>query len=335
MSKPDYYSLLGVSRSATPEELKKAYRKLAMKWHPDKNPGNKQAEEKFKQISEAYDVLSDEKKRSAYDQFGHAGAQGFGGGGFGQGATGGFGGFGGRGGPRGAGGEGGDPFQDIFSEVFGDIFGGKGHAGGGFSRGEKKVKGTDLRYTLNITMEESAQGCEKPIQFSRLRNNKEESARLMVTVPAGVRQGQRLKLREEGDSSSFGGPAGDLFVVINVQEHGLFVRQENDCLMDLPITFSDAMLGTAVDIPTMFGKAQIKIPPGTHSGQLFRLKGKGFAKVGGFGSGDMLVKIIVDTPSHLSAEQKHLVEQLSKGMDETPMVKAFKEKANQYLRMKK
>jgi molecular chaperone DnaJ len=322
MSKQDYYSLLGVSRTATPEELKKAYRQLAMKWHPDKNPGNKQAEEKFKQISEAYDVLSDEKKRVAYDRFGPAGAQGFGGAGFGQGAAGGA--------------ENGDPFQDMFSEVFGDIFGGsKGPSRGGGFRSERKSKGTDLRYSLNLTLEEAAQGCEKQIQFSRLRNSKEENTKLMVSVPAGVRQGQRLKLREEGDSSSSGGLAGDLYVVINIQEHGLFVRQENDCLMDLPISFTDAMLGTSVEIPTLLGKAQLKIPIGTHSGQVFRLKGKGFTKVGGFGSGDMLVKIVVDTPSQLSVEEKNLVEKLAQSIGETPMVKIFKEKSNQYLRTKK
>ncbi|HEX7674493.1 MAG TPA: DnaJ C-terminal domain-containing protein [Bdellovibrio sp.] len=337
MSKKDFYSVLGVSRSATGDEIKKAYRKLAMQYHPDKNPGDKKAEEKFKELSEAYEVLSDEKKRQMYDQFGHAGAQaGYGGagaGGFGGGA-GGFGGFGGFGNGQ-SGGQGGDPFQDIFGDVFSDIFGARGGAGAGAGpRARRQTKGTDLRYTLNISFEESALGTEKVISFMRQRGGKEESAKLSVNVPAGVKEGQRLKLAGEGDSGSTG-PAGDLFVIINVQEHPLFKRAENDVNLDLPVTYTDAILGTNIEVPTLTGKAMIRIPPGTHSGQIFRLKGKGFPKLGGFGSGDMLVRILVDTPPTLSARQKELVEELAKSGEATPLVKAFQDKVSQLMRNRK
>ena len=328
MSKKDFYSILGVTRTASQEELKKAYRKLAMQWHPDKNPGDKKAEEKFKEISEAYDVLSDPKKREAYDQFGHAGAQGFGGAGgpFG-GGPGGFGGFGGQGqGP------GGDPFQDIFGDMFQDIFGG---ARGGPRSHRRPSKGADLRYTLNISFEDSALGCEKVIGFMRQKGGKEESAKLSVNVPAGVKEGQRLKLAGEGDTVQGGGTPGDLYVIINIQEHPLFKRNESDVTMDLPIVYTDAILGTSIEVPTLTGKAMIRIPPGTHSGQTFRLKGKGFPKLGGFGSGDMLVRILVDTPHNISSRQKELVEELSKSTEPTPMVKSFQEKISTLMRNRK
>lgn len=328
MSKKDFYSILGVTRTASQDELKKAYRKLAMQWHPDKNPGDKKAEEKFKEISEAYDVLSDPKKREAYDQFGHAGAQGFGGAGgpFG-GGPGGFGGFGGQGqGP------GGDPFQDIFGDMFQDIFGG---ARGGPRSHRRPSKGADLRYTLNISFEDSALGCEKVISFVRQKGGKEESAKLSVNVPAGVKEGQRLKLAGEGDTVQGGGTPGDLYVIINIQEHPLFKRNESDVTMDLPIIYTDAILGTSIEVPTLTGKAMIRIPPGTHSGQTFRLKGKGFPKLGGFGSGDMLVRILVDTPHNISSRQKELVEELSKSTEPTPMVKSFQEKISTLMRNRK
>lgn len=335
MSKKDFYSILGVARSATPEEIKKAYRKLALQHHPDKNPGDKKSEEKFKEISEAYDVLSDTKKREMYDQFGHAGSQqGFGGG---PGGFGGFGGFGGAGAGAGAGaghGAGGDPFQDIFGDVFGDIFGG-GRPGAGARTRRQQTKGTDLRYTLNISFEDSALGVEKIISFIRHRGGKEESAKLSVNVPAGVKEGQRLKLAGEGDLPSGASGPGDLYVIMHIQEHSLFKRQENDVILDLPIAFTDAIIGTNVEVPTLTGKAMIRIPPGTHSGQTFRLKGKGFPKIGGFGSGDMLVKVLVDTPSHLTNKQKELVEELAKSVEVTPMVKAFQEKVTQIMRNRK
>lgn len=334
MSKKDYYSLLNVARSASADEIKKAYRKLAMQYHPDKNPGDKKAEEKFKEFSEAYEVLSDPKKREMYDQFGHAGAQGgFGGQGGPFGGAGGFGGF--RGGPAGGGQQ--DPFQDIFSDVFSEIFGARGADPGMGAGGPRRrhAKGSDLRYSLNIAFEEAALGAEKVISFVRQRGGKDETAKLSVNVPAGVKDDQRLKLSGEGDTPPTGGAAGDLYVIIKIQEHPLFKRQENDILMDLPVTYTDAILGTSVEIPTLSGKAVIRIPPGTHSGQTFRLKGKGFPKVGGFGAGDMLVRLIVDTPEQINARQKELLEELSKSADETPLVKAFKEKAANILRNKK
>lgn len=303
-----------------------------MQYHPDKNQGDKKAEEKFKELSQAYDVLSDAKKREMYDQFGHAGAQGFGGAGGPFGDAGGFSNFGGFG----RGGEhtqaGGDPFQDIFGDVFGEIF---GNARGPKGRRQQATKGTDLRYTLNISFEDSALGCEKIISFVRQRGSKEESAKLSVHVPAGVKEGQRLKLAGEGDAGPGGGPPGDLYVIINIQEHPLFKREENDVTLDVPIVYTEAILGTNIEVPTLTGKAMIRIPPGTHSGQLFRLKGKGFPKLGGFGSGDMLVRILVDTPHHLSSRQKDLVEELAKSSEVTPLVKNFQEKVSQLNRTRK
>lgn len=329
MAKKDFYSLLNVSRSATPEEIKKAYRKLAMEYHPDKNPGNKKAEEKFKEFSEAYEVLSDPKKREAYDQFGHAGP------GFGGGGPGGFGGnpFGGAGGFGGAG-AGGADFQDIFGDVFGDIFGAR-QGGGAGPRTRRAAKGADLRYTLNVSFEESALGAEKVISFIRQRNGKDESAKLSVNVPAGVKQNQRLKLAGEGDTPPGGGVAGDLYVILNIQDHALFKRSEDDVTLDLPISYTDAILGTSIEVPTLTGKAVIRIPAGTHSGQTFRLKSKGFPKLGGFGSGDMMVRILVDTPASLSGRQKELIEELAKANNETPLVKNYKEKVSQLLRNRK
>ncbi len=330
MSKRDYYQLLGVSRSADEVEIKKAYRKLAMQFHPDKNPNNKKAEEKFKEISEAYEILSDDQKRQNYDQFGHAAAGGnpFAGGGFGSASR--------ARGAYGNAGAGSDPFQDIFGDAFGDLFNQNGPRGGrgpGGSRGFNN-KGSDLKYTLTISFEEAALGCEKTISFMRQVAAKEENARLSVTVPAGVKDSQRLKLANEGDKPT-GGAAGDLYVVIGVQEHILFRRDENDVVLDLPITYTDAILGTTVEIPTLFGKAEIKIPAGTHSGQNFRLKSKGFPRIGATGSGDMLVRVIVDTPLKTNSRQKELLEELHKYKEDTPLVKTFAEKMQSLIKTRK
>lgn len=323
MSKKDYYATLGVSRSASPEEIKKAYRQMAMKYHPDKNPGNKKAEETFKEVSEAYEILSDPKKREMFDQFG------FSGGGPGPGA-GGFGGFGGGAGGFGGGGFGGQ--EDVFSDLFGDIFGGRGQGRG------RKSRGADLRYTLNVSFEEAATGTEKVISFIRQRSGRDETAKLSVKVPAGVKQGQRLKLASEGDAPPVGpmaGANGDLYVIVNVQEHALFRREEDDVILDVPISYVDAILGSSAEIPTLTGKVALKIPSGTHSGQVFRLKGKGFPKVGGFGSGDMLVKIQVDTPAQVSGRQREIFEELAKNAEVTPQVKAYHERLDQLMRSRK
>lgn len=320
MAKQDYYALLGVSRSATDEEIKKAYRKLAIQYHPDRNPDDKKAEDKFKEITEAYETLGDNKKREMYDKFGHTqGGNPFGGaagGPFGGGAGGGFG--------RTYSGNnaGGDPFQDIFGDVFSEVF---GASKGGPRARQRNQKGADLRYTLSITLEEAAAGCEKVISFLRNTGNKEENAKLAVTVPAGVKDNQKLKLTGEGDGSSTG-PSGDLYVILQIQEHSLFKRDENDIVLELPVSYIDAILGTSLEVPTLTGRVLIKIPPGTHTGQALRLKGKGLPKMGGFGSGDMLIKVLVDTPQEVSAAEKELLNKLSQTAAETPLIKEYKEK---------
>ena len=335
MSKKDFYSVLGVQRGASPEEIKKSYRKLAMKYHPDKNQGDKKSEEKFKELSEAYDVLSDTQKREAYDQFGHASSQqGFGGGNPFSGGGSPFGGAGGfRSGGSSAGG-GQDPFQDIFGDVFGDIFSGRGGPAGAGAR-RRPSRGADLRYSLGVTLEEAALGTEKTISFMRQNSGREEARKLNVNVPAGVKEGQRLKLSGEGDLAPAGGSPGDLFVIINLEDHPLFRRDENDIVIDVPVAYTDAILGSQIEIPTLTGKAQIKIPAGTHSGQVLRLKGKGFPKLGGFGHGDLLVRMLIDTPAQVSNKQKELIEELAKSQEDTPLVKAFKEKLQQMNRSKK
>ncbi len=332
MSKKDFYQTLGVAKSSTADEIKKAYRKLAMQYHPDKNQGNKKAEDKFKELSEAYEVLSDIDKRKNYDTFGHAGVNGNP--------------FGGPGGQQGNPfGRGGNPFgnadiNDLFGDIFGEAFGG-GAARGRSSqqqqqqqRARQGSKGADLRYTLTITFEEASIGCDKVISFVRQVGSREEAAKLSVTVPAGVKEGQRLKLSEEGDKPS-SGAAGDLYVIINLQEHLLFKREEADVMLDLPVKYTEAILGTEIEIPTLSGKAQIKIPAGTYSGQVLRLKGKGFPRIGGIGNGDMLVRLLVDTPQKTNTRQKELLEELNRYDEETPLVKTYEEKLESLLRSRK
>ncbi|MFN3695941.1 MAG: DnaJ C-terminal domain-containing protein [Pseudobdellovibrio sp.] len=330
MSKKDFYQLLGVTKSSSADEIKKSYRKLAMQYHPDKNPGNKAAEDKFKEISEAYEVLSDPEKKKVYDQFGHAGLGGAGHS-FGGGSQGGNP-FGRSGNPFG-----GADINDLFGDMFGDVFGAgrrSGSFGGSAGARSRQQKGSDLRYTLTITFEEASAGCEKIISFMRQVGSKEEAAKLSVTVPAGVKDGQRLKLSEEGDKPS-SGVAGDLYVIIALQEHLLFKREENDVILDLPVKYTDAILGSEVEIPTLTGKAQIKIPAGIYSGQVLRLKGKGFSKIGALGAGDMLVRLIIDTPQKINTRQKEIIEELHKYSDETPLVKNYKDKLDSLLRTRK
>jgi len=321
----DFYSILGVSRQATADEIKKAYRKLALKFYPDKNPGDKSAEEKFKEATEAYDVLSDPKKKQMYDQFGHTG------GGPQQGGPnpfrGGFEGFGSAGGFGG----GFDPRQqDVFSDLFGEFFGQDTQPG----RRSREQRGADLRYTLNITLEEAATGTEKRISFVRQRNGREDAAKLSITVPAGVKGGQRLKLRNEGDGPPGAGKPGDLYVIINFHEHPLFKRKDNDVLMELPVTFVDALVGTQVEVPTLTGRASLGIPAGTHPGQIFRLKGKGFPDIGGYAPGDMLIKIIVDVPNQVGEEDKQALEKLRKVANSSPQVVDFRDKMKRLMQQR-
>ena len=326
MAKKDLYSILGVARTATEDELKKAYRKLAMKYHPDKNPNDKVAEDRFKEASEAYEVLRDAKRREAYDNFGHTGPAGQNP--FNQGPGGpnpfeGFGaaGFGGGGNQ--------ENFQDVFSDFFGDIFAGQQRGG---KRAPRPQKGADLRYSLQVTLEEAASGVEKTVSFMRQRGSKEDTAKLSISVPAGVKAGQRLKLRGEGDYPEGASAPGDLYVIVNFLEHALFRRKDNDILLDLPITFVDAILGTTVEVPTLTGKASLTIPPATHPGQIFRLKGKGFSDVSGYGAGDMLIKVVVDIPQDLSEEERRQIKTLGPMSERTPLVIEFKEKMRKLTR---
>src|ERR1700694_2512021 len=343
--KRDYYEILGVARGAGEEDLKKAYRRFAIQFHPDRNPGDKQAEEKFKELNEAYQVLSDPEKRAQYDRFGHAAFQG-------QGA-GGFGGF-----------DFTQGFEEVFSDIFGDFFG----AGRSRSRSRSR-RGDDLRFDLEIDFQEAARGVEKTISFHRLppcdscsgsgarsgaagvrtcpncrgtgqvrtqqgffsisttcgqcrgegmiisdpcpkgqgqgRIRKHES--LSVKIPAGVDNGSRLKLRSEGEAGYGGGPQGDLYVVIHVKEHAMFVRQDNDVIIEVPISFPQAAVGTEIEVPTLEGKVKLKIPSGTQSGKILRLKGKGIVDLHGYGRGDQLIKVSVETPRSLTARQRELL----------------------------
>lgn len=375
MAKRDYYEILGVKKSASDDELKKAYRKLAMQYHPDRNPGNKEAEEKFKEVGEAYETLSDPQKRKLYDQFGHQAAYAGG-----AGAQQGFGGFGGMGGfdPR-ASTHDTTYFQDLFSEMFGDIFSN--------TRDPKKQKGSNLRYNLQIELEEAASGTEKNISFVRMRDcttchgsgaakgekptpchqcggtgeirvNQgffattrdcnickgsgmfirtpcstckgqgvaEQTARLKVNIPSGVSHGQRLKLKGEGDSAPRGGSPGDLYVVVNIKEHPLFKKQGHDIYMELPVSFADAALGTQVEVPTLTGFVSVNVPAGSSSGSLLRLKSKGFPKLNSKDSGDMFIRVIIDTPKNLNPEQIELLSKLKSVAKDSPLIRSFENK---------
>jgi molecular chaperone DnaJ len=360
MTKPDYYQTLGVSKTASADEIKKAYRKLAMQYHPDRNPGNKEAEAKFKQATEAYEVLKDEQKRAAFDQYGHSAFEQ--GGGFG-------GGFGGQG-------QGGfSDFSDIFSN-FSDIFGDLG--GGGRKKRSSASRGSDIRYNLEITLEEAFLGVTKKVNFNvasvcnachgsgaegsskpedcgtchgsgKIRaqqgffivertcttcggvgqtiKNKcktcggqgrvDREKNLSVKIPAGVEDGNRIRLSGEGEAGMRGGQAGDLYVFISIKNHKFFERKDNDIFCEIPIKMTTAALGGFVEIPTIDGTfAKLSIPEGTQTNDQFRLKSKGMTVINSGGRrGDMYVKIFVETPVKLSAEQKSLMQQLDKSID--------------------
>jgi molecular chaperone DnaJ len=369
--KRDYYEVLGVSRTATDEELKKAYRKLALRYHPDRNPDDRRAaEERFKEISEAYQVLSDADRRGLYDRFGHAA--------FEQGA-----------GP-GAGFDFGAGFEDIIGDLFGDFFG-TGRARGG--RGRTR-RGQDLRYELEVSFEEAAFGCEKTISVPRLSTCETCKGRgakpgtsprqcpqcrgsgqvrfqqgffsiaktcghcngqgtiianpctacsgtgaqrgvhqLSIKIPPGVDNGSRLKLRGEGEAALSGGASGDLYVVLHVHEHPLFLREGTDVVCEVPLSFAQAALGAEIEVPTLDGPAKVKVPTGTQSGQVFRLKGRGIPDVNGYGRGDEIVRIVVETPRKLSARQRELLEEFARisGEEVHPLSKSFLEKVKSML----
>lgn len=384
MAKEDYYELLGVAKTASEEDLKKAYRKKAVQYHPDKNPGNKEAEEMFKKISHAYEVLKDAEKRAAYDRYGHAAFEGPG-----AGAR--------R--PGGAGGGFHDPF-DIFREVFGGAGGGGGGGGGIFDEmfgggggRDGGRDGADLRYDLEITLEEAARGTEKEISFRKAmacercegsgaepgskrstcptcrgagqirrsggiitftqtcptcggagtRVEKEcsvcrgegrvpKTTKLNVRIPAGVDTGSRLRSAGNGEAGASGGATGDLYIVLSVREHEIFERQGQDLFCEIPIKFTLATLGGTIEVPTLFGKASLKIPVATQSGTTFRLRGKGMPSLRGGAQGDQLVRVHVEVPSTLSNEQRRILEEFARvsGDADEPVSKSFFEKAKKF-----
>jgi molecular chaperone DnaJ len=367
-TKRDYYEVLGVQKGAAKDDIKKAYRKLAMQFHPDRNPNNPEAEAKFKEASEAADVLLDDEKKGRYDQFGHAGVSGAQGGGF-QGS-----------------GDFGD-FGDIFGDIFGDMLGGGRRRGGGGGRSRGRP-GDDLQMGIDITFAEAAFGCEKtisltknvkcetcsgsgakagsapttcdycnghgevrrqqgfftvsstcpkcngtgqmikdPCQTCNGAGKKKKKVDLQVKIPAGIDQGQRLKLSNEGDAGTSGGPNGDLYVVINIKQHEIFERDEFDVHCTVPISFSQAALGDEMEVPTLSGKVALKIPVGTQSGVKMRLKGKGIQRLGGYGVGDQIVTVHVETPTKLSSEQKELFKRLTEvDHHSNPMSRGFFDK---------
>ena len=366
MSKRDYYEVLGVAKNASDEEIKKAYRKLAMKFHPDRNTDDKGAEEKFKEAKLAYEILSDADKRAAYDQFGHAGVD-----------------------QQAGMGSGGSGFSDAFSDIFGDIFG-----GGGGNRRDRVYRGADLRYNLEISLEEAARGTETKIRIPTLEEcgtchgsgakpgsapttcttcgghgqvriqqgffsvqqtcprcggtgkmvtdpcpschgegRVKKHKTLSVKIPAGVDSGDRIRLAGEGEAGVNGGPAGDLYVVINLKEHPVFKRDGDDLHCEMPISFASAALGGEVEIPTLDGHAKVKIPAETQTGKVFRLRGKGIKGVRSAAPGDLLCHMLVETPVNLSERQRELLrefESLAPGRNNNPRAQSFMDKVKAF-----
>ncbi|HEX4631652.1 MAG TPA: molecular chaperone DnaJ [Chthoniobacterales bacterium] len=375
--KRDYYEVLSVSRTATEEEVKRSYRKLAVKYHPDKNPGDPHAEEKFKELGEAYDVLMDGDKRAAYDRFGHAAfSQGIGrGGGFH------------------------DPF-DIFREVFGGGGGGGGifetfFGGGATTDREGRQRGSDLRYDMQITLEEAAFGVDKEIEVRKLdtcakcagkgaepgsrtincpncggrgqvissrgffqvsqtcprcrgvgqiiekpcracdgEGRAENTSRIKLKIPAGIADGSRLRSSGNGEAGIRGGPAGDLYVVIHIKEHPIFQREDDNLYCEVPISFTLAALGGEIPVPTLEGKANLKVPAGTQSGQVFKLRGKGVANVNARDHGDLFARLLVEVPTRLNTEQRQKLEEFASlcGEENTPLHKSFFDRAREFFR---
>jgi molecular chaperone DnaJ len=354
MAQRDYYEILGVPRNASEAEIKKAYRKLAMKYHPDRNPDDKAAEDKFKEAQQAYDILTDAQKRAAYDQFGHAGVDPSAGA-----AAGGFWGAGG-----GAGG-----FSDIFSDVFGDIFG----AGAGRRGGSHVHRGADLRYGLGLTLEQAVKGTSVQIRVPALetcdtcsgtgarpgtskstcptcgghgqvrmqqgffsiqqtcpncrgtgqvigdpcpdchgQGRVKQTKTLSVKVPAGVDEGDQIRLAGEGEAGEYGGPAGDLYVEIRIKPHAIFKRDGDDLYCEMPVSFVTAALGGELEIPTLGGRASLKIPPETQSEKLFRLRSKGVKNVRSGRIGDLYCRVTVETPVKLTERQRELLREFDR-----------------------
>lgn len=351
MAKRDYYEVLGVDRGVDQDALKTAYRRLAMKYHPDRNPDDKEAEGRFKEAKEAYDVLSDARKRAAYDQFGHAGVE----------TQAGAGGFGAGGG-----------FRDIFDEVFGDIFG--GHGGGR----ERAYRGADLRYQLELSLEQAVFGTEASIDVPSLvecetcggsgakpgsspsvcetcdgagqvrmqqgffsiqqtcpqcrgngkvikdpcrvcagQGRRHQQKTLSVKVPAGVDTGDRIRLSGEGEAGQRGGPPGDLYVEIHVRDHSIFTRDGVNLFCEVPIGFTTAALGGELEVPTLNGRVTLKIPPETQTGKLFRLRNKGVKSVRGGATGDLLCRVVTETPVNLNSKQKALLREIEESMQKS------------------
>lgn len=307
MAKNDYYEILGVDRKASADEVKRAYKKLARKFHPDLNPGDKKAEEKFKEISEAYAVLSDPKKRRRFDTLGHAA--------FAGGSP-----WGERGAPP--------TVDEILREfnlgdLFGNIFGGRrgrsGPAGGGFSGGgfwpgggpSQPVKGEDVQYSIQVSFDDALKGLSATISVPKTEivngRKRRSNERIQVKIPAGVANGSRIRLAGKGEPSPGGGPPGDLYITTNVQSHPNFERKGDNLYLDLPATLGEMLLGTRVEIHTYEGTTKMTIPPNTQSGQTFRLSGKGAPRLKGKGKGDLFVTVQVALPKHLDEESQRLL----------------------------
>jgi len=372
-NKRDYYEILGVNRDASDEDIMKSYRKLAMKFHPDRNPDSKDAEEKFKEAKEAYEILSEPEKRQAYDAYGHAGVHPQMGGG----------------GPNMGG------FSDAFGDIFSEIFGGQQRGGGGGGR-SGVFRGTDLRYNLEISLEQAARGTETKIRIPTLEecetckgsgakpgtssktchtcngagqvrmamgpfsmaqtcptchgsgkvipdpcNSCGGSGRvkkhktLSVKIPAGIDEGDRIRLSGEGEVGQGGGPAGDLYVVVSLKPHSVFQRDGSDLHCEMPISFTIAAIGGEIVIPTLDGEAKIKIPSETQSGQVFRLRGKGIKPVRGNAPGDLMCHVVVETPVRLTDRQRELLRELEDinikdGDKHTPRAKSFFDKVRSF-----